>query len=84
MPIVLGSERSPYSDTPTPKCFGTVSPLDPQLFSTIVDHAGDLLAGRANPEVFADRSRPMVRGLHGGIRSGSGQRAPAGNVTHLA
>jgi hypothetical protein len=48
MPIVLGSERSPYSDTPTPKCFGTVSPLDPQLFSTIVDHAGDLLAGRAN------------------------------------
>ncbi len=48
MPIVLGSERSPYSDTPTPKCFGTVSPLDPQLFSTIADHAGDLLAGRAN------------------------------------
>jgi hypothetical protein len=48
MPIVLGSERSPYSDTPTPKCFGTVSPLDPQLFSTIVDHAGDLLAGRVN------------------------------------
>jgi hypothetical protein len=48
MPIVLGTERSPYSDTPTPKCFGTVSPLDPQLFSTIVDHAGDLLAGRSN------------------------------------
>jgi hypothetical protein len=48
MPIAPGSERSPYSDTPTPKCFGTVSPLDPQLFSTIVDHAGDLLAGRAN------------------------------------
>ena len=48
MPIVLGNERSPYSDTPAPKCFATVSPLDPQLFSTIVDHAGDLLAGRAN------------------------------------
>jgi hypothetical protein len=50
MPIVLGSEASPYSDTPTPKCFGTVSPLDPQLFSTIVEHAGDLLAGRSNPK----------------------------------
>lgn len=50
MPIVLGSERSPYSDTPNPKCFGTVSPLDPQLFSTIVEHAQDLLAGRANPK----------------------------------
>jgi hypothetical protein len=48
MPIVIGSERSPYSDTPAPKSFGTVSPLDPQLFSTVVDHAGDLLAGRAN------------------------------------
>jgi hypothetical protein len=50
MPIVLGSEDSPYSDTPTPRCFGTVSPLDPQLFSTIVDHAGDVLAGRSNPK----------------------------------
>ncbi len=50
MPIVLGSERSPYSDTPDPKCFGTVSPLDPQLFSTIVEHASDLQAGRANPK----------------------------------
>ena len=48
MPIVSGSEPSPYSDTPNPKCFGTVSPLDPQLFSTIVEHASDLLAGRAN------------------------------------
>jgi hypothetical protein len=50
MPILLGSEASPYSDTPAPKCFGTVSPLDPQLFSTIVEHAGDLLAGRSNPK----------------------------------
>jgi hypothetical protein len=48
MPIVLGSERSPYGDTPDPKCFGTVSPLDPQIFSTIVEHAQDLLAGRAS------------------------------------
>jgi len=50
MPIVLGSEPSPYSDTPNPKCFGTVSPLDPQLFSTIVEHAQDLLAGTPNPK----------------------------------
>ncbi len=48
MPIVPGSEPSPYSDTPAPKCFATVSPLDPQLFSTIVEHASDLLAGRLN------------------------------------
>ncbi|HZP05300.1 MAG TPA: hypothetical protein VFB43_10395 [Terracidiphilus sp.] len=49
-PIVLGSERSPYGDTPDPKVFGTVSPLDPQIFSTIVEHVQDLLAGRSNPK----------------------------------
>ncbi len=47
-PIVLGSEKSPYGDTPDPKVFGTVSPLDPQMFSTIVEHAKDMLAGNAN------------------------------------
>lgn len=46
MPIVLGAEPSPYSDTPSPKCFGTVSPLDPQIFSTIQDHVNDTLSGR--------------------------------------
>jgi hypothetical protein len=46
MPIVLGDEPSPYSDTPEPRCFGTVSPLDPQLFSTIVEHAKDLIDER--------------------------------------
>jgi hypothetical protein len=47
MPVVRGSEPSPYSDTPEPRCFGTVSPLDPQLFSTIEDHAADLMAAAA-------------------------------------
>ena len=45
MPIMLGSEPSPYGDTPTPKCFGTVSPLDPQMFSSVVDCAKTLLTG---------------------------------------
>lgn len=50
MPIVLGSEPSPYGDTPTPKTFGTVSPLDPQLFSTVVEYAQDLMAHRSSPK----------------------------------
>src|SRR6202012_2339405 len=50
MPIVLGSEPSPYGDTPVPKIFGTVSPLDPQIFSTVIEHASDLLADTANPK----------------------------------
>ncbi len=38
----------PYRDTPVPRVFGNVSPLDPQLFSTIDNFAGDLLKGEAN------------------------------------
>src|SRR5471032_70046 len=49
-PIVEGAAPYPYSDTPQPRVFANVSPLDPQLFSTITEHAGDLLAKRANPK----------------------------------
>jgi hypothetical protein len=45
MSIVDASRPEPYTDTPIPRRFGTVSPLDPQLFSRIDDHAGELLAG---------------------------------------
>jgi hypothetical protein len=37
------SKPTPYFDTPTPKVFGNVSPLDPQLFSTINEFVGELL-----------------------------------------
>jgi len=50
MPIVRGSEPSPYDDTPEPKCFGTVMPLDPVLFTTIDGHATDEMGAAANPK----------------------------------
>ncbi len=53
MPIVIGSEPPPYSDTPEPRCFATVSALDPQIFSTLMEHVGDLLAWQSQPEIFA-------------------------------
>jgi hypothetical protein len=37
--------KTEYSDTPAPKTFGNVSPLDPQLFSRINDYADELLSG---------------------------------------
>ena len=40
------SHPGPYSDTPAPKVFGNVSPLDPQLFYRINDFADDLLGGQ--------------------------------------
>ncbi len=37
-----------YTDSPAPHNVSAISPLDPQLFSTIDQHAADLLAGTAN------------------------------------
>ncbi len=48
MPIILGCEPSPYGDTPSPRCFGTVSPLDPQIFSTVVEYVEALMASKPN------------------------------------
>jgi hypothetical protein len=45
MAIADEEHPGPYTDTPSPKRFGTVSPLDPQLFSRIEDHADALLKG---------------------------------------
>ncbi len=45
MPIVNARRQHPYSDTPTPKRFGAVSPLDPEFFSRIDDFAEGLLKG---------------------------------------
>ncbi len=44
MSIVDSSHPQPYTDTPSPKVFGNVSPLDPQLFATINEYAASLLA----------------------------------------
>lgn len=41
--IVDGSKPTPYFDTPDPKVFGNVSPLDAQLFSTINESVDELL-----------------------------------------
>jgi hypothetical protein len=40
---MLNPSEHPYGDTPAPKVFGNVSPLDPQLFSRISDFAAELL-----------------------------------------
>jgi hypothetical protein len=37
--------KTEYTDTPSPKVFGNTSPLDPQIFSRIIDFAGELLSG---------------------------------------
>jgi len=47
MPIVDASRPHPYGDTPSPRRFGTVSPLDPQLFARVDDYAEALIREEA-------------------------------------
>jgi len=44
--IVDSGKYAPYGDTPSPKIFENVSPLDPQLFSRLHDFAVELLQGQ--------------------------------------
>jgi hypothetical protein len=41
-----GSVETHYYDTPEPKRFGTVAPLDPEIFLTAEESAREILAGR--------------------------------------
>lgn len=43
--LLAPGRHNPYGDTPAPKVFGNVSPLDPQLFLRINDFAGELFKG---------------------------------------
>jgi len=43
--MIDAEHPGPYTDSPAPKVFGNVSPLDPQLFSRINDFADELLSG---------------------------------------
>ena len=44
MSIPDPNNKNPYSDSPSPRVFGNVSPMDPQLFLSINDFAKELLA----------------------------------------
>jgi len=46
MPIADARLRHPYGDTPNPKVFGRVSPLDPAIFSPINEFADELVKGQ--------------------------------------
>ncbi|HUD98253.1 MAG TPA: twin-arginine translocation signal domain-containing protein [Bryobacteraceae bacterium] len=44
-PMVTVARANPYGDSPTPRTFCNVSPLDPQLFSRMSDFAAEMLRG---------------------------------------
>ena len=62
-PLAGEAPVNPYTDTPSPKTFQNVSPLDPQLFSRMSEFARGIAPGGAQRQVFADRGGAMARGL---------------------
>jgi hypothetical protein len=80
MPIVEHGAAVPYGDTVVPKRLGTVSPLDPQLFSTIEEHAVELLSeqksGKYSPLEVAEWLEGMTQ------RASQAMEAAGKNVGH--
>jgi hypothetical protein len=69
MPIVWsdqGTQPHPYLDTPQPRRFGTVGPLDPEVFAPIDAYVRGLLAGerdgRVSPLEVADQLERLAEG----------------------
>jgi hypothetical protein len=54
---------NPYGDTPAPKTFTHVSPLDPQIFSSIHEHATELLDGDASGKYSPTEVAHWLEGL---------------------
>jgi hypothetical protein len=71
IPIVWSEEGTrphPYVDTPTPRRFGTVSPLDPEVFSSVEAFVEECLdetsGGRMSPLDVARRLDDLAENAH--------------------
>src|SRR4051795_1026768 len=77
MPLLEGSEPSPYGDTAVPKRLGTVIPLDPQLFSTVEEYTAELLnghsSGRYSPIEVAQSLEDMTDSAERALSSAAGR-----------
>jgi len=72
MPLVDADRKHPYGDTPSPKRFGTVSPLDPEFFSGIDEFADELIkgeqSGKYSPIWVANRLEEEAEKAAGNLR----------------
>ncbi len=73
MATVNTGKPQPYSDTPTPRKFGTVSPFDPVLFSPVDDFAAELLAGRPSARYSPIEVAQWLEGFGGAARKHLGE-----------
>lgn len=62
MPVMPIDGYKPIADLPDGYTFADISPLDPQLFSSVGEHAALLAEGKANPKYSpAEVARSLVR-----------------------
>jgi hypothetical protein len=64
-PIVDARLPSPYGDTPSPKVFGHVSPLDPQMFSSVDESVAEWLDGKRSGKYSPCEVARWLDGLAG-------------------
>lgn len=80
MPIADGKLPHPYGDTPSPKVFSRVSPLDPAMFSAVNDFVEEMIEGgpiaRYSPadvarwlEGFAERAEKRLGQARAQVRN---------------
>jgi hypothetical protein len=73
---------NPFGDTPSPKTFQHASPLDPAMFSTMSEHADELLrridcTGKYSPIEVAEWLRDLADGVMKHLASFKGAPSPA-------
>jgi hypothetical protein len=72
MPMTDAKHKIPYSDTPSPKRFGTVSPLDPEFFSSCDEFVAELInetpSGKKSPVWVAARLDEYAEQTQSGLR----------------
>jgi hypothetical protein len=85
--IVAPPAPAPYGDTPVPRVFGSVSPLDPQLFSTIDEYVRTLLArersGKYSPVQVAQWIDDLADAAAARLGEAGGQASAKANQAFL-
>lgn len=81
-PMAAEPTPNPFGDTPSPKTFQHASPLDPAMFSTMSEHADELLrrsdsTGKYSPIEVAEWLRGLAAGVMRDLASFKGTPSPA-------
>ena len=81
--MVAQPDPNPYTDTPAPRIFQNVSPLDPQIFAGIADFADEALAGEYSGKYSPIEVATWLEDLAAAARRDLKRAGTPGNVDFL-